>query len=131
MGAAGSVTIYRRSDVEAAYERPWPGESLTEDWHYVDTITGDLDGERWILDYADDQGWQEGSRNAFWFGGEIVPEDEAQAMLPEDHSPKRLGCENVWWMSIYHEEGPCYYTGQVRALAALMGCERQRVEVWT
>lgn len=132
MGAAGSVTIYRRSDAEAAYERLWPGESLTEDWDYVDTITAELDGERWILDYADDQGMHEGSGNFFWFGGEIVPKDEARAMLPTEVNDVVLSaCEDVSWLPRRTEEGPCYYSGQVRALAALRCCERQTVEVWT
>jgi len=67
MGAAGYVSIYRDSEVRAKYAELYPNNNIDEDWWYLNTITVELDGERWILDYHDDQGWHEGARSEFWF----------------------------------------------------------------
>lgn len=70
MGAAGYVHIYRDSEVRAKYKELYPKNNIDEDWWYLTTITVELDGVRWILDYRDDQGWHEGTGNEFWFDNE-------------------------------------------------------------
>lgn len=70
MGAAGYVTIYEREAVERAYAGLYPDEDITADWWYLDTITAELNGVRYILDYSDDQGMHEGTGNSFWFNHE-------------------------------------------------------------
>lgn len=67
MGAAGFVNIYRDSEVRNKYKELFPGGDIDEDWWYLKTITVELDGEKWILDYYDDQGCHEGTNSDFWF----------------------------------------------------------------
>ena len=78
MGAAGYVTIYRESNVRETYEQKFPDNNIDEDWWYLKKITAELDGNRYIFDYGDDQGWQEGSENDFWF-----KDDAAQSRVLE------------------------------------------------
>ncbi len=74
MGAAGYVSIYRDLEVRAKYAELYPNNSIDEDWWYLPTITVELDGEKWILDYYDDQGWHRGTQNDFWFKDEEAQE---------------------------------------------------------
>lgn len=67
MGAAGFVRIYRDSEVRSKYKELFPGNNIDDDWWYLKTITVELNGEKWILDYCDDQGWHKGTRSEFWF----------------------------------------------------------------
>lgn len=67
MGAAGGVTIYKLADIEAKYAEMWPGHDVHKDWWYLDTITVELGDTKYVLDYADDQGYHEGHHNNFWF----------------------------------------------------------------
>lgn len=122
MGAAGFVTFYRRSEVEAKYAELYPDKALTDDWWYLDTITVALDGERWICDYADDQGNHEGTGSDFWFSAkERVAKDD----LPENAPTWDL---NEGWGNT----AGTYSAAQVRVVMVLRNLtESPRVEVWT
>ena len=94
MGAAGYVTVYDRDELEKRFAERYPDHVLTEDWWYLDTITMDLDGRRLIFDYADDQGYHQGSQNDFWFaydGGKAQTR-----VLSILHEMKQVGHVEVW-----------------------------------
>jgi hypothetical protein len=82
MGAAGYVAVFNEADVRARYKELWPDNDIDDDWWYLKTCSADIQGTRYIFDYADDQGTHEGSREPFWFrhrdGEDFLSESEAQ-----------------------------------------------------
>lgn len=79
MGAAGYVAVYEREAVERAYAELYPERNITEDWWYLDTITTELNGTRYVFDYYDDQGGHDGTGNCFWFS--IEDADKTDGVL--------------------------------------------------
>lgn len=92
MGAAGYVNIYRESNVRETYAKKFPNNDIDKDWWYLKTITTELDGNRYIFDYADDQGYHEGSGNSFWFENY-----EAQQRVLE----VLRECECLQWVEVW------------------------------
>lgn len=83
MGADGSVTVYRVDDLERVYAEQNPDGDLYADWPYLRTITGTLDGVRWVFDYAS-TGNGATSENSFYFDGEWVPvPDDLRGVVDE------------------------------------------------
>lgn len=167
MGAAGSVSIYDEATVRQEYADLWGdlGYTIEDDWYYPswdskgsNKVRVELAGCWYLLDYADDQGRQDGTQNPFWFkslpwvddptgrtvgpkGRETkirVPDPEAftkewgdiDARLPEG-SPDRP------WEAEPHNRATSTWEGescpaQVRVLAALRKAGVVGdTEVWT
>lgn len=83
MGAAGNVTVYDLAEIQMHYRTTHPEHDLLADWWYLKTGLDDLEDKAGspalvckigqsilVFDYADDQGWHEGSGNSFWFTDE-------------------------------------------------------------
>lgn len=121
MGAAGYVTVYRENEVRDAYKRLWPDNDIDADWWYLKTCSADVFGTRLIFDYADDQGYHEGTENEFWFTAEHGPKDETTGRYEWYEQPDKP--EGGF--------GPSYLKSQRRVLAALSECQGVEVEVWT
>lgn len=119
MGAAGGVTIYKLDDIEAKYAEMWPDGDIRKDWWYLDTITTDLDGTKYVLDYADDQGMHQGSSNNFWFNfdeDDLIDRPKDLAKWESDDSYRFPG----------KVHGAHY-----RVIKVLRELRGQHVEVWT
>lgn len=92
MGAAGSVAVYDAQRVRDEYSRLFPQCDIDEDWWYLTTITGALDGKAWIFDYGDDQGYHNGTADSFWFAS-----PEAQTRVRDVlHRVKYESLVEVW-----------------------------------
>lgn len=85
MGAAGYVTVYNEAAVRGRFQELFPEHDIDKDWWYLKTCSGDLQGTRYIFDYADDQGGHEGSAESFWFAHE-----EGEDYFADSRAQKRV-----------------------------------------
>lgn len=158
MGAAGYVTVYDLATVEAAYERLFPGHDVRADLQYANDPTTHEHGrdrcwpegkecrkteehrrslvlhlptgQRLLLDYADDQGNNEGLTNDFWFNtdwDDLV--DRPDWMSRQDAVPER------WKQSdkSYERFPDKTWASYARFHTAIREPDvwKQEVEVWT
>lgn len=120
MGAAGGVTIYKETEVRRTYASMWPDHDIDKDWWYLKTCSAAVFGTRLIFDYADDQGWHDGTENDFWFTAERGPADPDTGRFSWYEKPEPR--DGVWHSTL---------ASQHRVLTVLQKCERVHVEVWT